>query len=376
MAGIDVPPETVRAIRPIAFHLPAIPDIEAYVDDVRTILSSGRLSSGPYVDRLERLLSPWLGDRSVVAVSNASDGLIAALSVLARPGCEVIIPGFTYLATWQAVLWAGMVPVVADVDDNALLDPSAVEAALTPRTGAILAVHLTGAHAPTEALRVLADRQGAALVTDAAHALGSAAPARNADWLGDAGVTSIGATKQVAAGEGGAIAVRDPATVQAFRHWARQGHEPGEMDATSNGMNLRLSELTAALALHQLDGLAAQVERRRAIHARYAAAFAGLPIRLSGEPGGERSSFKDQLVWVDDPADRGPLRAALATAAIETRPYYAVAVPDLTAFRGIVASAARSRDLAARSFALPIHARLTDDDVDRIIETICAFFGA
>ena len=300
MAGIDVPPETVRAIRPIAFHLPAIPDIEAYVDDVRTILSSGRLSSGPYVDRLERLLSPWLGDRSVVAVSNASDGLIAALSVLARPGCEVIIPGFTYLATWQAVLWAGMVPVVADVDDNALLDPSAVEAALTPRTGAILAVHLTGAHAPTEALRGLADRHGAALVTDAAHALGSAAPARNADWLGDAGVTSIGATKQVAAGEGGAIAVRDPATVQAFRHWARQGHEPGGMDATSNGMNLRLSELTAALALHQLDGLAAQVERRREIHARYATAFAGLPVRLSGEPGGERSSFKDQLVWVDD----------------------------------------------------------------------------
>ena len=99
----------------------------------------------------------------------------------------MIIPGFTYLATWQAVLWAGMVPVVADVDDNALLDLLAVEAALTPRTGAILAVHLTGAHAPTEALRVLADRQGAALVTDAAHALGSAAPARNADWLGDAG---------------------------------------------------------------------------------------------------------------------------------------------------------------------------------------------
>ena len=137
------------------------------------IVESGRLSSGPFVERLEARLGPWLGDRPVVAVSNASDGLIAALAVVAPPGSEVIIPGYTYLATWQAVVWAGMVPVVADVDAGGLLDPDAVEAAIGPRTGAILAVHLTGAIAPMHLYRAIADRWGAVVVADAAHALGA-----------------------------------------------------------------------------------------------------------------------------------------------------------------------------------------------------------
>jgi dTDP-4-amino-4,6-dideoxygalactose transaminase len=360
----------------IAFHLPAVPDVDAFLEDARAIVESGRLSSGPYVERLEARLSPWLGDRSVVAISNCSDGLIAALCVLAKPGCEVIVPGFTYLATWQAVRWAGMVPVVADVDDDGLLDPDAVEAAISPRTGAILAVHLTGALAPMGALRELADRRGIVIVADAAHALGTRPRDGAGDWNGDVGVFSIGATKQVAAGEGGALSIRDATHVQVFRRWAAQGHQPSAMDAVGPGMNLRLAELTAALALRQLDGLESQIVRRTAIHARYAAAFAGLPVRLSGQPCGERSAFKDQLVFVDSVEDKVPLRAALASAGVETRPYYEVAIPDLSAFAGIVASADRSRALAARSFAIPIHPRLTDEDVDRVIEAFCTYFGS
>jgi len=219
---IDIEPIAGGLDRPIAFHTPALPDIDGFLSDARAIIESGRLSSGPYVATLEERLRPWLGDRSVVAVSNASDGLIAALSVLARPGCEVIVPGYTYLATWQAITWAGMVPVVADVDDDGLLDPSAVEAAMTPRTGAILAVHLTGNLAPVAELRALADRAGAIVITDAAHALGAATEDRTEDWIGDAGVFSIGATNQVAAGEGGAVALRDAAIMPAFRRWAQQ----------------------------------------------------------------------------------------------------------------------------------------------------------
>ena len=360
--------------RPIPFHLPSLPDIDAYVGDVRAIVESGRLSEGPFVRRLERELRPWLGDRDVVAVASCSSGLIAALSLVAEPGCEVIVPGYTYLATWQAVVWAGMTPVVADVDERGLLDPAAVLAAITPRTGAILAVHLTGILAPMPALRRIADGHGLAIVADGAHALGARTDEISAGSLGDIEVFSVGATKQVAAGEGGCLTIRDPKRVSSARLWALQGHEPGSMDALGMGMNLRLSELTAALAIRQLDGLPGQLNRRNVVHETYATAFAELPLRLSGPRAGERSAHKDQLIWVDEPGDRAPLRRHLADAAIETRPYYEVAIPDLSAFSGRVESAERSRDLARRSFAIPIHARLDDQDVRRIGETVVGYF--
>lgn len=353
-----------------------MPDVDAFLEDARAILESGRLSEGPYTRRLEAALRPWLGGRETVAVSNGSDGLIAALSVAARRGCEVIIPGFTFLATWQAVGWAGMTPVVADVDDRGLLDPDAAEAAISPRTGAILAVHMAGSLAPMARLRALADRHGIALIADAAHALGARDGPITAGLLGDLEVGSVGATKQLAAGEGGYLTVRDEQRVAEVRRWALQGHVPGSMDAIGPGMNLRLSELTAALALRQLDGLDAQLDRREAIHRRYADAFHDLPLRLSGPRAGERSAHKDQLVWVEDPADRSPLRDALAYEGIETRPYYERAVSQLTAFEGRVASDTQSVRLAERSFAIPIHARLTDSDVDRIVTAIRGFYGS
>jgi dTDP-4-amino-4,6-dideoxygalactose transaminase len=374
--GSGLQAEPTLAVRAVRFHTPATPDVDAFLEDARAIVESGRLSSGPYVERLEQRLAPWAGTASVVAVSNCSDGLIAALSLLAEPGCEVIIPGFTYLATWQAVVWAGMVPVVADVDDNGLLDADAVDAAFSQRTGAIIAVHVTGALAPMYHLRALADRRGVILVADAAHALGSQPAEATNPWIGDAAVFSIGATKQVAAGEGGAISLRNERHVGPLRRWAAQGHAPGAMDALGAGMNLRLSELTAALAVRQLDGLTDQIDRRAEIHARYVAAFADLPVRLSGAPSGERSAFKDQLVWVDDVKDKAPLRARLAAAGVETRPYYDIAIPDLSAFSGVIASADRSRELAARSFAIPIHPRLSDDDVDHVIEAFRASYGS
>src|SRR4051812_36656613 len=148
-------PETGRDV---PFHQPALPDMDAFLGDVRRIVESGWLSSGEYVGRLEATIRALTGARDAIAVSNASDGLIAAVSVVSRPGGEVIVPAFTYLATWQSIRWAGQTPVVVDVTDDGLIDPDAVEAALTPRTSAILAVHVGGAPAPMDELRSIADR--------------------------------------------------------------------------------------------------------------------------------------------------------------------------------------------------------------------------
>jgi dTDP-4-amino-4,6-dideoxygalactose transaminase len=358
----------------IRFHAPALPDIDGFLEDARQIVASGWLSDGHHVGELEARFRALCGTPAAVAVSNGSDGLIAALSVLVEPGREVILPGYTYLATWQSVRWAGLVPVVADVDDRGLLDPAAVEAALSPRCGAILPVHVAGSPAPMRALRVIADRAGIPLVADAAHAVGARTVDGPVGRDGDAEVFSIGATKQVGAGEGGVVTSGTVELAEHLRRFAHQGHEPGAIDPLGPGMNLRLAELTAALAVRILDGLEDQLARREVIHARYEAAWSGLPVRLSGPAPGERSSHKDQLVWVEDPDDRLPLREHLAEAGIETRPYYDVAVPDFTAFDGLVASADRSRALAARSFAVPIQPRLRDDEVSRIADEVIAFY--
>ena len=358
---------------PIAFHQPALPDVDGFLEDARAIVESGWLSEARYVRRFETTLVEWSGMDEVIAVSNCSGGLIAALAALElEPGGEVILPGFTFLATWEAIVWAGLEPVVADVDDRALLDPDAVAAAATSRTVAILAVHMAGSPAPTHRLREVADRLGVPLLVDAAHGLGAARAGRPAGIEADVQVYSLGATKQAATGEAGAVGVHDPALGERVRLFKHQGRLPGELDPTGIGLNLRLPELEAALALRQIAGLAVQLERRAAIHERYAAAVAGLPLRLSGPLAGERSAHKDQLVWVDDPGRRAPIRAALAAAGIETRGYYEPAIPDLAAFRGRVASAERSRSLAARSFAVPIHARMTDTDVERVATTLAS----
>lgn len=359
----------------VRLNVPAPPDIDAFLGDVREILESGWLASGPHVDALERELRPWTGSDHVVAVTSATGGLIAALTTLGEPGAEAIVPGYTFLATWQTCLWARMTPVVVDVDERGLMDPAAVLAAATPRTRVIVPVHLSGHPAPAEELTAVAQRIGARLVFDAAHALGARHADRPVGSDGDAEVFSISATKPLGAGEGGFIAARDPEVEARLRRFAFYGGAPGNVDTYQLGLNLRVPALSAALARRNLERLDAQLDRRASINARYAEAWADLPLRVSGPVPGQRSAFKEQMLWLNEPADRAALVEHLTSDAIETRLYHSIAIPDLTAFEGRVSSTDRARDLARRSVAVPMHGRLTDDEVDRVIDSVRDFFG-
>jgi UDP-2-acetamido-2-deoxy-ribo-hexuluronate aminotransferase len=360
----------------VRLNVPAPPDVDAFLADAREIVESGWLAGGRHVAALERELAPWTGRDNVVAVTSATGGLIAALTTLGEPGSEAIVPGYTFLATWQTVLWARMIPVVADVDERGLLDPAAVLAAATPRTRVIVPVHLSGQPAPAAELTAVARRVGAALVFDAAHALG----ARHVDGPvgadGDAEIFSISATKPLGAGEGGFITARDANLTESLRRFAFFGGRPGDIDTYGPGLNLRVPELTAALGRRCLDRLDAQLEHREQIHRRYAEAWAGLPLRLSGALPGQRSAHKEQMVWLDEPADRPPLVEWLDRAGIDTRLYHSIAIPDLTTFEGRVDSADTARWLAARSLTVPMHGRMTDEEVDRVADAVISFYAA
>ncbi len=235
---------------------------------------------------LERELAPWTGRDNVVAVTSATGGLIAALTTLGEPGAEAIVPGYTFLATWQTVLWARMTPVVADVDQRGLLDPAAVLAAATPRTKVIVAVHLSGQPAAATELAAVARRIGATLIFDAAHALGARHEDRPVGADGDAEVFSIGATKPLGAGEGGFITARDADLKDRLRRFAFFGGRPGDIDTYGPGLNLRVPALTAALARRNLERLDAQLDYRAQIHQRYAEAWTDLPLQAFGTSAG------------------------------------------------------------------------------------------
>jgi perosamine synthetase len=359
----------------VRFNMPARPDVEGFLEDAREIVESGWLAGGPFVERLEAELKPWTGSDHVVAVTSGTNGLVAAMNVLGEPGAEAIIPGYTFFATWEAVLWARMTPVIADVDERGLLDPAAVRAAATTRTRLVVPVHIAGQPAAMDEICAVAEQIGARVVGDAAHALGARHEDRPVGNDGHAEVFSINATKPLGAGEGGFVTVRSAQVEEGLRRFAYHGTKPGHDDTYGRGLNLRVPALTAALALRSLPGLAAQLRRREEIHHRYASAWHGLPLRLSGPLPGQRSTHSQQLIWLDHPGDTPPLLEWLAAAGIERRAYNSIAIPDLSGFEGVVASADRARDLARRSVAVPMHARLSDEQVEQVAEAVSGFFA-
>jgi perosamine synthetase len=205
--------------------------------------------------------------------------------------------------------------------------------------------------------------------------LGAEIAGRQVGRDADVDVFSIGATKQIAAGEGGVVTTQAPEIAARLRRFALQGHLPSSLDAVAPGMNLKVQEITAALALRLLERYPEQLAKRRRVHERYAAAWTRLPLRLQEARVGDLSALKDQLLFVDDPRDRDRLLEHLDARGIGARPYYSIAIPDLAAFRGRVASAERSRDLASRSLAVPIHARMESEDVEAVSEAVVDFFA-
>ncbi|MFI6496354.1 DegT/DnrJ/EryC1/StrS family aminotransferase [Nonomuraea typhae] len=255
-----------------------------------------------------------------VAVGNATLGLFAALRGLGvEAGDEVIVPAYTFVASATAVLLAGAVPVIADVDPGDLhLLAGAVEAAITGRTAAIMPVHLAGSPADMDALNAVAARHGLKVVEDAAQAHGAAYKGRPVGGLGDAGVYSFQASKAMTAGEGGLIVCREEADHEAIWSVCNLGRKLGGQwyGHPAVGWNLRLTEIQAALLLPWLERLEEEIARREAFAAeaeRGLAAIPGRPVSVVPQPPGTtRDSRHLLMLRVHVPFDREFFLAAMA----------------------------------------------------------------
>ena len=259
-------------------------DIAAVVE----VLRSDWLTTGPKVGEFERAFADFVGAREAVAVSSGTAALHAAMYAAGiGPGDEVIVPPMTFAASANCVVFQGGTPVFADVDlDTLLLDPAQVEAKITPRTKAIIAVDYTGQPCDYDALRAIADRHGLVLVADACHALGGSYKGRPVGSLAELSTFSLHPVKHITTGEGGMITTDDPELAQRMRVFRNHGittdHRQRELlgswfyEMIDLGYNYRLTDFQCALGMSQLRKLPRWVTRRQEIAHRYDSAFAEL----------------------------------------------------------------------------------------------------
>jgi dTDP-4-amino-4,6-dideoxygalactose transaminase len=348
---------------------------EEFLRDVRKILSSRQLTNATLVRQFEEAAKQYLGVPHCVAVSSCTAGLVLTLQALGIEG-EAILPSFTFHASAHSLLWNGIKPVFADCDPETFcIDPHAVKLQMSPNTAAILAVHLFGNPAAIVELQTIASDASIPLIFDAAHAFGSDINDKRVGNFGVAEVFSFSPTKLLVAGEGGMIATRDADLARKLRV-ARNYGDSGNYDPELAGLNARMSEFHAALALCGLDGLDARIDRRNQIRLHYERRLRTLPgLSFQRIPPGNRSSCKDFAVSVDEAVfgkSRDWLFAALEKENIQVRRYFYPPVHRQKLYREIWDKRPLpvTESISESVLNLPIYSTLCDESVEKICDAI------
>lgn len=342
-------------------------DIDAAI---KAVLDRAFFILGVELERFEEEFAAYCGVPYVVGVGNGLDALTLSLKALSiGPGDEVITVANTFIATALAIEACGAKVVLVDAEPDSLsIDPQKIVAALTPRTRAILPVHLFGRVADMDAIRQIAKRHGLAIIEDVAQAHGAWWGERRAGTLGDAGAFSFYPTKNLGAlGDGGAVAVSDPALAQRLRRLRNYGSD-AKYHHAELGVNSRLDEMQAAILRAQLRRLDAGNDRRRAVAKRYDELLAGLPIDLKARPR-ESSDPRDHVyhLYVVEVDHRDQIQAALEAEGVLTAIHYPTpihlqpAMAHLGLAEGAFPVAERS---ARRILSLPLFPGITDEQVE------------
>lgn len=358
----------VFVTRPI---LPALADIMPFLEEIWT--SRMLSNNGPMLQRLEAMLGAYLGVEHLVIVCNASLALVMALRHFGITG-EVITSPFSFLATSHAIRWAGAEPVFADIDPLTLnLDPAAVEARITPRTQAIMAVHCYGIPCDTQGLSDVARRHGLRLIYDAAHAFGVRRQGRPVVAEGDLSVLSFHATKVFNTFEGGAIIAPDAATREALYRMGNYGIVD-DVTVDSVGLNTKMSELHAAMGLALLPQVDAAIAARNQVARRYwqgLEGVAGLSCLCPPDWPGHNSYAFPIRVGPGYPLERDALWQRLKDEGILARRYFHPLISDLPLYAGLPsadpAGLPVAHGAAAEILCLPLYPDLPEADQDRIL---------
>lgn len=343
-------------------------------DAVQRVLSSGQLAQGPEVAAFEAEFSAELAcDYPSVAVNSGTSALhLALLALDIGPGDEVIVPSFTFAATANSVAITGATPVFVDIDPVTFcIDPTAARAAITPRTRAIMPVHLYGHPAPLQHLLPLCNAGGLFLVEDAAQAHGASLDGRLVGTWGDAGAFSFYPTKNMMSAEGGMVVTRDDDVARRVRLLRNQGQEIRYRNEVV-GFNNRMTDLSAAIGREQLLRLPAWNEQRRANAAFLSANLEGVVTPTTAE--GVVHVFHQYTIRVVG-HDRDAFMEQLRERGVGCDVYYPVPVHRLTPY-GSSADLPQTEQAAAEVVSLPVHPHLSADDLATIVDVVNAVAAA
>ncbi|WP_109124913.1 DegT/DnrJ/EryC1/StrS family aminotransferase [Dyella sp. C11] len=365
---------------------------EAEIAEVEACLRSGWLGTGPRVAQFERDFARWRGVRNsqVAAVNSCTAALhVSMVAAGLEPGSEVITTPLTFCATVNAILHAGLTPVLADVDPvTQNIDPDAIEAAITPRTRAILPVHFAGRPCEMDRVMAIAHKHGLMVIEDCAHAIETEFQGKPAGTFGDFGCFSFYVTKNVVTGEGGMILGRDEEHIARARILALHGmskdawHRFGDegyrhYQVVECGFKYNMMDLQAALGIHQLARVESNWLRRQALWQRYDEAFASLPIgRPAPAQAGTRHGYHLYTVMIDpnrcgisrdgflDTMNERRIGTGVHYLSVPEHPYYQ------QRFGWRPEQWPNAMQLGRQTVSLPLSPAMTDDDATRVIDAV------
>lgn len=347
---------------------------QRYVADC--IASSWISSKGAYIGQFERAFARRIGTADATSVCNGTVALhLAMLALGIGAGDEVIVPTLTYIASVNAVTYTGAVPVFADaLPDTWQIDPEDVRRRITPRTKAVMAVHLYGHACDMDALRAICREHRLFLIEDCAEAIGSLYKGRHVGSFGDIATFSFFGNKTLTTGEGGLVASNDPTLMERSRHFKGQGlaaHREYWHDVV--GYNYRMTNICAAIGMAQMERLDGFLARKRALAAAYRTGLEGLPVAVQGEHPSVHHSWWMVSILVEQAADREPLRRFLAARGIETRPVF-YPVHTMPIYSGRFQRHPVAEDIARRGINLPSWPAMTDEQVAEVLSAIWGYF--
>lgn len=368
----NIKEKTITVTSPL---LPDLKEFEKYLEDIWS--RKWLTNNGEYHKKLEAALSEYLGVPYLSLFTNGTLPLITALQALRITG-EVITTPYSFVATTHSIWWNGIKPVFVDVEEKTgNIDPAKIEAAITPRTTAIMPVHVYGTPCRTDEIQKIADKYGLKVIYDAAHAFGVKVGGRSVLEEGDISTLSFHATKVFNTVEGGALICRDEATKKRIDYLKNFGFAD-EVTVVAPGINSKMDELRSSYGLLNLKQVDKAIESRKATALKYREGLKDVPgVRWLEDIEGVRHNYSYFPLFIDEEKygmGRDELYARLKEHNILGRRYFYPLISEFSTYRGLESAAPENlpvaHKLASSVICLPMYAFMEEEDVERVVECV------